>query len=649
MKTSALVLLATLLVAPAARAQDWATYQGDPSHTGYVPIATSPRGILPLWTRTFPAPLNPPAIGGGRVFVTETGRFQTNVGLHALDGQSGVTVWSLPDFGDVSSVNPPAVGNGTVYVQTGKGLNVLDPYLYALDAATGTPRFRVPFAAQWDQYLAPTPYQGDVYVNGGYYGGAYRFDGTDGTERWFAGLPQYDGWTPAVDAAYVYAYFGAALYVRDRQTGAAVFSIPDPNASSNGFMSTAPVLTHDGDVLATYGGRLIRFDVQGRAIQWELSRDFRGQVAAKGDVIYANDGGTLTAWNALTGGLLWTWLGPGSGVMTGNIVVTDTHAFVQSSTTTYAVNLATRATEWSYAAAGSIAIGDGLLAITSGSTIHVFSVAVNPSQPLPPTGLTAARITGNQVTLRFTPPIAGAAPTGYVLEGGVSPGGTLVSLPIGDAPEVSLVAPDGVFFVRVRSLAGAQVSAASNEIRLAVKQPLAPSAPTSLTGLATGSSLQLSWKNTFDGGPVDHVVLEVGGRLVTAVLLGPDETFHFDGVPDGTYVFTVRAQNATGASAATSGVTLTFPGSCSAAPHVPAAFVAYRTGNVVRLSWDPPADGPAPLGYRVNVTGALLGSFAVSGRELAGPVPPGTYNLSVAAVNPCGNGPATAVQTVTVP
>ena len=85
MKTGALVLLATLLVSPAAHAQDWATFQGDPSHTGYVPVTTSGRGILPLWTRTFPAPLNPPAIGGGRVFVTESGRFQTNVGLHALD------------------------------------------------------------------------------------------------------------------------------------------------------------------------------------------------------------------------------------------------------------------------------------------------------------------------------------------------------------------------------------------------------------------------------------------------------------------------------------------------------------------------------------------------------------------------------------
>ena len=653
MKTAASVLAAILLLAPAVSAQDWATYQGNPSHTGHVAVTTDARGIQHLWTRTFLAPLNPPAIGGGRVFVTESGYFQSNLGLHALDAASGTTAWNLPDFGEVFSVNPPAYANGTVYVQTGKGTSVPDPYLYALDAATGAPRYRVTFAAQWGRYLAPTPYQGDVYVNGGYYGGAYRFDGTDGTERWFTGLEGYDQWTPAVDADYVYAYLGEyspALYVRDRQTGAAVFSIPDPNFSWNGWsMNTAPVLTHDGDVLATHDGRLLRFDIQGRRIQWELRRDFRGQFAVAGDVVYANDGGTLTAWNALTGGLLWTWLGPGSGVITGNIVVTDTHAFVQSSTTTYAVNLTTRATDWSYAAAGSLAIGNGLLAITSGSSIHVFSITVNPALPLPPTALTASRVTGNQVTLRFTPPVAGAMPTGYVLEGGLAPGGTLVALPVSNAPELTLAVPDGMYYVRVRSSAGGAVSAPSNEIRLAVNQPLPPSAPVSLTGLASGSNLQLSWKNTFNGGAVDHVVLEVGGSLVTALLLGPNETFQFSGVPSGTYVFTVRAENAAGVSAATSGVTLTFPGSCAGAPHVPAAFVAYRTGNIVRLSWDPPADGPAPLSYRVTVTGALNLTLPVSGRELAGPVPPGSYNLSVAALNPCGTSPATPVQTVVVP
>lgn len=652
LRTAVLVITGVLLLPPSTAAQGWGTYQGNASHTGYVPVSATV--IQHLWTRTFSSPLNPVAIERGRVYVSESGRFESNRGLYAVDTRTGSTVWSYPDFGPVSSVNPPAYANGSVYLQTGKGTSdTLPPYLYAFDGATGTPRFRVPFAAQWERYLAPTPYLGDVFVNGGYYGGAYRFDGADGTERWFAELPQYDVWTPAVDGSYAYAYVGEyapGLYVLDRQAGTLAFTIPDPNFAWDGWsMNTAPVLTHDGDIVATHDGRLLRFDVQGRRIEWELSRNFRGQATVKGDVIVANDGGTLTAWNAVTGTLLWSWIAPGSQALDGNIVVTDTHVFVQSTSMTYAVDLSTRAIDWSYAAAGSIAIGDGVLAITDGPSLHAFSIATDASAPVPPTDLAAATIVGNQVTLRFTPPASGAAPTGYLLEGGALPGQVLASLPLEPVPIHTVTAPTGTYYVRVRSVAGAVVSAASNEVRVFVNQPALPSPPASLTGLAFGSSLRLAWKNTFAGGAVDRVALDVTGPVTTSLLLGPTETFAFDGVPPGTYVFSVRAQNAGGTSGSSPAVTLTFPAACSGAPQVPSGLLAYRIGNAVQLVWEPPGSGPAPTSYLASVSGAFTGSFPVAGRSIGGAVGPGRYHLSVAAVNPCGTGPATAVQTVEVP
>jgi hypothetical protein len=48
---------------------------------------------------------------------------------------------------------------------------------------------------------------------------------------------------------------------------------------------------------------------------------------------------------------------------------------------------------------------------------------------LPPANLTAS-ILGNTVTLQWTTPAGGAAPTGYVLEGGVAPSEVLESVPI---------------------------------------------------------------------------------------------------------------------------------------------------------------------------------------------------------------------------
>jgi hypothetical protein len=647
-----LAITCALLLPPAAMAQSWGTYQGNASHTGYVPVTINASGIQHLWTRTFSAPLNPVAIGAGRVFVSESETFAANRGLYALDANTGGTVWSYPDFGAVFSVNPPAYADGTVYLQTGQGTPTLPPYLYSFDAADGTPRFRVPFAAQWERYLAPTLDRGDVFVNGGTYGGAYRFDGANGAERWFAELPQYDDWTPAVDGTHAYAYVGEdapGLYVLDRQTGTLAFTIPDTNFQWDGWsMGTAPVLTHDGDVLATHDGRLIRFDVQGRRIDWEVDRNFLGQATVRGDVIYVNDGGTLTAWNALAGTLLWTWIGPGGGGVDGNIVVTDTHVFVQSTSTTYAVRLSTRTIDWSYAAAGSIAIGDGVLAITDDASLHLFSIT-DPSLPLPPTGLAATAIVGNQVSFRFTPSAAGAVPTGYLLEGGALPGQTLASLPLGAVPEHTISAPDGVFYVRVRSMVGSVVSAASNEVRIFVNQAVPPSPPTSLTGLAFGSSLRLAWKNTFDGGAVDRVVLDVTGPISTSLPLGPAETFAFDGVPPGTYVFSVRAQNSAGTSGSSSGVSLTFPATCSGAPQAPPDLLAYRIGNVVQLRWDPPSSGSAPTSYRVGVTGAFTGSFQVLDRSIGGAVGSGVYNLSVAALNACGMSVPTPVRTVVVP
>jgi trimeric autotransporter adhesin len=73
-----------------------------------------------------------------------------------------------------------------------------------------------------------------------------------------------------------------------------------------------------------------------------------------------------------------------------------------------------------------------------GNTATVSIAVQNTTDPQPPTDLYAASITGNTVTLRFTPPTTGPAPTGYVLEGGLSPGETLAAIPTGSAAPASV-------------------------------------------------------------------------------------------------------------------------------------------------------------------------------------------------------------------
>jgi hypothetical protein len=94
---------------------------------------------------------------------------------------------------------------------------------------------------------------------------------------------------------------------------------------------------------------------------------------------------------------------------------------------------------------------------------------------------------------------------------------------------------------------------------------------------------------------------------------------------------------------------VTLPGPCSGAPLTPAGFLAYRIGNTIFVMWDPPASGPAPTHYVLNVSGAFSGSFSTTALALSGIPGPGSYGLSVAASNACGSSPATAPQTITVP
>jgi hypothetical protein len=55
------------------------------------------------------------------------------------------------------------------------------------------------------------------------------------------------------------------------------------------------------------------------------------------------------------------------------------------------------------------------------------------------------------------------------------------------------------------------------------------------------------------------------------------------------------------------------------------------------------------MAYVVNVTGAFVGSFPTTGRTVNGVVGPGTYNITVTAVNACGASAPSSPQVLAVP
>ena len=264
----------------------------------------------------------------------------------------------------------------------------------------------------------------------------------------------------------------------------------------------------------------------------------------------------------------------------------------------------------------------------SGNVATALITVESPPSPQSPVGLVVDSVVGQLVTVRFTPPVLGPVPTGYVLRGGVSPGQVLATLPTGDtAPIFRFVAPSGSFFIRMHTVTSAGESEASNEVRLHVGVPVPPSPPANLTGLVNGSLLALAWKNTFGGGPPSNTFLDVTGSLTASLPMGVTENFSFPSVPGGTYTLRVRAVNAGGTSAPSDAVMLTFPGPCSGAPELPGNFLANKIGNTISVLWDPPDSGPAPTQYVLHVTGSLVGAFPISGRSISSAVAPGTYRL----------------------
>ncbi len=285
-----------------------------------------------------------------------------------------------------------------------------------------------------------------------------------------------------------------------------------------------------------------------------------------------------------------------------------------------------------------------------GNSATVSITVATPTTVQAPTALVASSIEGSQVTLRWKAPAVGPVVTDYIIEGGVAPGQTAGAAAVGSAlPIFSFGAPTGAFFVRVHSVdATGQRSGPSNEIPIFVNTAAAPSAPTALAGVVSGGTLGLSWRNTFAGGAPSAIQLNVSGSAIGSLLLPLGEAFSVSGVPAGTYTFRVRATNAVGSSLDSNPVTLTFPAGCTGAPLPPEDFLAYAVGNVVHVVWNPAASGAATTSYVVNVGGSFTASVAFTTRSIAAPAPPGAYTFSVAAVNTCGIGAATATQTVLV-
>lgn len=359
---------------------DWPMYQGNPQHTGYAPITLDPGDFSLRWTKTIAQgrSINPVAAAGGRVFVSVPYYFTDAVSFFTLDSRDGETLWSK-NLGSVYSVNPPSYAYGNVYIQTGKGTSSPPAYVSAFDAATGEIVFRSNYSAQWESHQSPTIYDGSIYVNGGYYGGMYGYNAFSGAQMWFRSLTQVSGWTPAVNGNYSYAYLSGTLTAIDRQYGTQAFTIKAGTAST----TQVPVIGNLNDALVVNGTSLVSLDLIGNKIRWGIPGTFSGIPSVAEGVVYAVNNGALEARDEISGGLLWSWMPP-EGTLKSPLIVTQSHVIACTTAKTYAIEILSRQSDWSYPASGHLALGNDTLyiAASDGVLTAIATPEYIPAEPV---------------------------------------------------------------------------------------------------------------------------------------------------------------------------------------------------------------------------------------------------------------------------
>ena len=377
-----------LATAGAARGE-WGTYQGNAAHDGYVRGRLDPAAHSVLWSSQLPiGQLTSVTVGGGGVYVSSDTQFAAEAfvvpTVFALDQQTGAIRWQK-STGNNFSVNPPAYAGGSVFVQTVQG--VTGSYVWAFDAATGTQRFRTPMDAQWPRYLAPTVFDGTVYMDGGYGGGMYAVSAADGRVNWFGTVPQYDGWTPSVNGNYCYAFTGSGstspitgkFTILDRSTGATVSVTTTPDFRNYSYrMNQAPALGTMGDAFGTDGGRLMRFGTTPAGGLLSVTTDqYAGQPTVAAGTVYVADGqATVAALAEATGVRRWTWTAGDNGVLIGDLIATDNLLLASTNVNVYAIDEQTGQTVWSLPIPGTLALSDHTLFISSATNGTVTAVTV---------------------------------------------------------------------------------------------------------------------------------------------------------------------------------------------------------------------------------------------------------------------------------
>lgn len=184
----------------------------------------------------------------------------------------------------------------------------------------------------------------------------------------------------------------------------------------------------------------------------------------------------------------------------------------------------------------------------------------------------------------------------------------------------------------------------------------APGAPSGLLATVDGTTVHLSWSPSITGGPPAVYVVQASltsNGAVIASLPVAGSSVSVPNVPTGTYFVRVRGQNAEGTGPPSNEVQAVVGSGCALPPNPPTSLIANVASDVVSLTWSAPIGGCPHTGYVLRAgTGPGLTNVVTTAvgtvLGLTATAPPGTYYVTVVAVNGAGQSAASNEVPVTV-
>ena len=385
-------------LAPLPGAADWEGTNVNAAHTGLVPVDLDASKFSRRWTWEYAGGekayrVSPPVAANGLVYFSleqsaadsqDAKKIIYTNTLMALSEHDSGEQWRTPQTLD-GALSAPGV-SGTRLAMAGLASVHTFDAVSGVKLATATQPQTNGILTATSPLTAPTLAGASVYVGGN--NDVISAETTTARNLWstslgLSRLGNVDEWTPAVNASMVYSNTAGTLRAFNRADGTQQWSVAVPGQVVGGLSRSslyqAPVLADANSVLLLnqrlpislgLDNSLTLVDTDSRQVRWSVNGQFTTQPVVGQGVLYVGNQATasLEARSLATGAVLWSW--PLSAVKEerfgGDLIVTNKLLFVAGQKGTYALDLASQKSVWSFRLTGKLALSrNGVLYIRS--------------------------------------------------------------------------------------------------------------------------------------------------------------------------------------------------------------------------------------------------------------------------------------------